>query len=272
MSTSDVEGVCENLEACKLDEEAKISDEDLFKHPPPREDCQICFIRLPVLHTGYKYKSCCGKVICSGCIHAPVHDDQGNKVNIVKQNECAFCRVVAPYTIGEAVERMSKRVKADDPIAIFNLGGFYRGGLHGYPQDYTKALELYHQAVELGYAKAYCSVGYAYDNGKGVEVNEKKARHYYQLAAIEGSERARHNLGSVEGREGNMDRAIKHYMIAVRGGESDSLEMIKQLYLDGHATKEDYTKALRAYQEYLGEIKSVQRDEAAAAREDYRYY
>ena len=41
---------------------------------------------------------------------------------------------------------------------------------------------------------------------------------------------------------------------------------------NGNATKEVYTKALKAYQEYLAEIKSVQRDKAAAADESYQYY
>jgi len=61
-------------------------------------------------------------------------------------------------------------------------------------------------------------------------------------------------------------------MIAVRGGCDKSLNIIKGLYSKGDATKEDYTKALRAYQEYLDEIKSPQRDEAAATYEDCRYY
>ena len=61
-------------------------------------------------------------------------------------------------------------------------------------------------------------------------------------------------------------------MIAVGDGNADSLHMIQKLYSDGHITKEDYTQALRLYQEYLGEIKSAQRDEAAAADEQYRYY
>ena len=61
-------------------------------------------------------------------------------------------------------------------------------------------------------------------------------------------------------------------MIAVIGGSKESLEKIHQLYIDGHVTKEDYTKALQSYQVYLSEIKSDQRDEAAAADEDNRYY
>ena len=35
--------------------------------------------------------------------------------------------------------------------------------------------------------------------------------------------------------------------------------------------EKDYTKALSAYQTYLGEIKSAQRDEAATADDFYKY-
>ena len=69
-----------------------------------------------------------------------------------------------------------------------------------------------------------------------------------------------------------MDRAIKHHMIAVRGGDGDSLAAIQSLHSDGLATKEEYTQALRSYQVYLGEIKSDQRDKAAAYDEGYKYY
>ena len=61
-------------------------------------------------------------------------------------------------------------------------------------------------------------------------------------------------------------------MIATRGGYSESLNMIKQMYSNGHTTKDKYTKALQSYHAYLGEIKSVQRDEAAAADDECQYY
>ena len=118
-------------------------------------------------------------------------------------------------------------------------------------------------------AEAYSNIGAAYENGNGVEIDEKKANHYYKLAAIEGNEVARYNLGVGEENAGNMKRALKHYMIAAEGGDSDSLKQIRKLYTNGHATKEDYAKALRAYQAYLAEIKSIQRDAASAA---CRYY
>ena len=61
-------------------------------------------------------------------------------------------------------------------------------------------------------------------------------------------------------------------MIAAGVGLNNSVKNIQQLYRDGHATKEDYVNALRAYQKYVDEIKSKQRDEAAAFRDDYKYY
>ena len=48
-----------------------------------------------------------------------------------------------------------------------------------------------------------------------------------------------------------MNRAIKHFMIAVKGGNNGSLNEIRELYSNGHATKDVYTEALRAYQKYL---------------------
>ena len=83
---------------------------------------------------------------------------------------------------------------------------------------------------------------------------------------------ARHNLGVEEWKVGNMDRALRHYMIAVKDGNSGTLKCIKMLYSNGDATKDDYAKALRSYQAYLDEIKSDQRDEAAACKDYWKYY
>ena len=82
----------------------------------------------------------------------------------------------------------------------------------------------------------------------------------------------RYNLGNYEQHEGNMNRALKHYMIAAESGKDKALKEIQWLYSNGHATKEDYAQAVRAYQAYLSEIKSVQRNAAATTSANYRYY
>ena len=245
-----------------------ISDDELFKQPPPSEDCSICLLRLPTLASGSMYMPCCGKIICCGCDYAPKYDNLGNELI---EKKCPFCRTPLPGSIEEFNERLQKRVELDDSEAIFTLGCNYRDAEDGFPQDDVKALELFVRAGDLGFTEAYNSIGYAYENGHGVDIDEKKAKHYYELAAI-ANDLARYNLGLDEENAGNMNRALKHYMIAAESGEPDSLKKIQKLYSNGHARKDDYAKSLRAYQSYLVEIKSIQRDAAAAAREDCRYY
>ena len=253
----------QHKQECRL-RAVELHDEALFKQPPPREDCPICFLLLPSLHTGRRYKSCCGKIICSGCIHA-ITMTSGN-------NMCPFCRTPNHISYEELNEREKKRAEVGDTVAIHSLGCYYDEGSFDFPQDREKALEFWHRAAELGYKAAYNNIGVAYSNGVGVERDEKKAKHYYELAAMGGSEFARHNLGAYEANSGNMNRALKHFMIAVRSGDNVSLKTIQQLYSKGYVTKDDFAKALKAYQAYLDEVKSDDRDKAAAFSDDNRYY
>ena len=242
---------------------AELHDLELFKHPPLKEDCPICFLPLPSLHTGSTYYACCGKEICSGCDHAISLRD--------KEEKCPFCRTSAPITDKEIIEMYTKRVEVGDATAIFGLGCFYDNAMYGLPRDHEKALELHHRAGELGCAEAYGNIGSVYLTGEGVERDEKKTNHYYELAAIGGYVATRHNLGNSEFHAGNYDRAIKHYMISAGGGYSGSVKYIRQMYSDGDATKEDFAKALRAYQVYLEEVRSEHRDQAAAADDGNKY-
>ena len=45
--------IIKSLDYMHLDIE-KISDEELFKQPPPKEDCPICFLRLPTLEEAFR--------------------------------------------------------------------------------------------------------------------------------------------------------------------------------------------------------------------------
>ena len=114
----------------KRDTDDIISHDELFKQPP-NKDCLICLLRLPILESGSTYKSCCGKIICCGCRYAPVYDNLGNEII---EKKCPFCRT--PVHVDEEYkERLQKRVKIDDAVAIFNLGNNYRNGDNGFPQD-----------------------------------------------------------------------------------------------------------------------------------------
>ena len=71
-------------------------------------------------------------------------------------------------------------------------------GIFGMPQDRAKTNELYLKAGELGCAVAYYNLGSAYCAGRGVGIDMKKTRHYYELAAMNGNVMARYNLGNRE--------------------------------------------------------------------------
>ena len=90
---------------------AELHNEKLFKQPPLlHEDCPICFLRMPSLGTGRRFQACCGKAICSGCIHAPVYDNQGNKVT---EKLCPFCRDPVLESDEANIERLNRRVEVE---------------------------------------------------------------------------------------------------------------------------------------------------------------
>jgi len=52
------------------------TDDDLFRDPPPKEDCPICMLPMPhasgVCEVRTSYMACCGKILCEGCVFATV--------------------------------------------------------------------------------------------------------------------------------------------------------------------------------------------------------
>ena len=250
-----------HMKACKK-RVAELHDEALFKEHPPPEECPICFLPLPMFANETIFHSCCGKRICSGCTYAMDEEARGRgKIGL-----CPFCRTPEP-TSQEEVKRIKKLMEADNAYAFYVLASYYDRGVKGMPQDYEKANELYLRAGELGCSNACYNLGISYSfHGNGVEVDKKKAKHYYELAAMNGDMNARHNLGCMEGQAGNEHRAHKHFIIAAKAGYKKSLDYVKEGFVNGIVTKEEYANALRAYQSRQDLMKSDMRDKAMAAR------
>ena len=82
---------------------------------------------------------------------------------------------------------------------------------------------------------------------------------------------ARHNLGSNEYNDGNLQRAFKHYMLSARTGCKESLENVKQGYIDGHVTKDQYANMLRECQKSQDGMKSDARDKALVECNEMEY-
>ena len=106
------------LEVCRLKTDW---NEDLFKQPPPKDDCPICFLRFPlnfhdkdgILYKAAVWYPCCGKEVCLGCVSA--HDESIEKEG--GKHSCPFCRTFYEKSDTEFRRRVNNRAKRDDPDA-----------------------------------------------------------------------------------------------------------------------------------------------------------
>jgi len=78
--------------------------------------------------------------------------------------------------------------------AQFDVGVAYELG-RDLPQDYRKAASCYRMAAKQGYADAQNNLGWLYENGKGVPQNYGEAVSWYREAAAQGNADAQFNLG-----------------------------------------------------------------------------
>jgi len=244
-------------EACKK-RVAELHDDALFRDPPPPEDCSVCCIPMPPDATQTIFKPCCGKIICYGCSYAMREEARGRgKIDL-----CAFCRAPPVTSDEEHMKRTNKLIEADNVNGYLKLAQYYTNGEMGMPQDFAKADELLLRAGELGCANAYFNLGTSYYTGRGKEMDKKKSKYYWELAAMGGSVHARHNLGCEERIAGNNHRAMKHFIIAARAGYKDSLDNVRIGFKRGYVTTDEYANTLRAYQQRHDEMKSDDRSEA----------
>jgi len=243
--------------ACKT-RTAELEDEKLYNQGLERPDgdfCSICTLPIPLPMGDHSVVSyCCMKQVCNGCHFAAQKKGMQG---------CPFCRTPLPDKDADKLAMIRARVKKKDPVAIEFLGDVYRQGRYGVQKDIQKAIDLYTEAAELGLIRALYTLGLMHDNGEGVRQDEAKGAEFYKKAAMQGHAEGRHNLGFYEaGVKGNSDRAVKHCLISAKMGLKNSTGLIKQLFVMGLATKEQYTEALKGYQDAVEETKSHDRDEA----------
>jgi TPR repeat protein len=108
---------------------------------------------------------------------------------------------------------------------------------------------------------AHCGLGMLYFNGTGVEKDVKKMVYHFEQAAIGGNPFARGVLATHEKSNGRIERAARHFMINANLGCDLSLKYMKDLFVKGVVSKEDYNAALRGYQAAVNETKSAEREE-----------
>ena len=176
---------------------------------------------------------------------------------------CEFCRTPFTKDDASALASLQKRADKGDAEAIFNLGCKHYNGELGLAEDVPRAIELWTKAVELGSPEAHCELGNMYYQGERVDEDKPRGVHHWQQASMKGDMQSRHNLGYYECcNNGNYELGVQHWMISAKMGHEKSLDCIKLMFKEGHATKAQYAEALVGYRDAVEEMKSPQREEA----------
>ena len=241
----------EHQEVCKK-RAAELRDELLFKQPESSclGDCPICCIPLPFDMDRFISYECCSKIICKGCVTTIFLRGDG----FINDMSCPFCRTVA-RTHEESDKLRMKRVQANDPAALC------QEGIRQYiKENYSRAFEYITKAAELGDTRAHFRLACLYHEGKGVQKDEGKMIYHLEEAAIAGHPDARYLLGDHEYKNDNLDRAVKHFIIAASQGEDESIKMLMKAFKQGHVSKDDLAVALRAHKAAVDATKSPERE------------
>ena len=248
----------QHKKACKK-RVAELRDEILFQQPERSYlgDCPLCFLPLSIDLSKSVMMGCCSKIICNGCCYA-------NEMRQLEENlepKCPFCRHPKPKSKEEFNQENMKRIKANDPAALRKMGT-----KHYDEGDYAGAYKYWTKAAGLGDVNAHYQLAGLFYEGEGVEKNMTKFVHHSEEAAIGGVPVARHNLGVHDARNGKVERAVKHFIIAATLGDGESLKLLREGCAQGIVKKEDFEAALRAHQAAVDATKSAQREAAEAAK------
>ena len=98
--------------------------------------------------------------------------------------------------------------------------------------------EYWTKAAELGDADAHYKLAGLYNNGEGVEKDDKKCSYHWEEAASGGHAVATHTLASIEMENVRYERAVKHYIIATNLGEEDAMTALWEFYAEGGVKKD----------------------------------
>ena len=237
---------------------AELHDKDLFPQLDSSYlgECPICCLPLSLHPSKSTLMTCCCKYICNGCHFT-------NTKRVIEgglERRCVYCREPAPESKEEHHKRIMERIKKNDTVAMTAMGKTYLG-----EGDYGKSFEYFTKAAELGDVAAQGCLGLMYRNGNSVvEKDEEKAVYHFEQAAIGGNPTARAFLATHEMENGRFERAARHLIISANLGCDVSLRWVKDLFVQGIVSKEEYADALRGYQAAMDATKSAEREAAEA--------
>ena len=119
-------------------------------------------------------------------------------------------------------------------------------------KDYERALPYFNEAAEANNSEAMTFVGYMYEKGLGVAINNSMALYWYRRGAEAGNSYSMNNLGwmllNAIGVDKNPYEAEMWLRKSVKLGNALAMTNIGGMYRDGLGGEQDYDKAFQWYQ------------------------
>ena len=243
---------------------------------PPRDECPICLLPLPVRSDDIVHRSCCNSKICKGCIneHAKVLAKGGafrmpamfEALKVL--SSCPLCRS-QPFKEeltgkDEDMRRLQKKLaKAGSHEAMYAIGLDYYNGEKG-KVDKVEGFKWIERASNAGNAKVSHFLADFYREGNGVDKDIAQAIKLFQTATEGGSVLAFAAMGDMFYEMGDIENAMLSYRKAAICGldDEDLFKEIRDGFRAGFITKEEYAFTLREHQKVSNEMKSASRTEA----------
>ena len=142
-------------------------------------------------------------------------------------------------------DSMEAAAERGDPEAEFALGKAYDSG-KGVARDPKKAFKYYRRAAEHGNAKAQNNLASLYATGSdGVEKNEAEARKWLRKAAEQGASLAQDNLGLLLARDGDEEATKWFEKSAEQGLLSAQVHLANLLYNGGNGVQQNHARAAK---------------------------
>ncbi|EJK45047.1 hypothetical protein THAOC_36363 [Thalassiosira oceanica] len=172
------------------------------------------------------------------------------------KHNCPNCNAALSKDNASVLAAFRAHAESGNAAAIYHLGQKYYYGDLGLQVDVPRAIELWVKAAELGDADAHYDLGVVYFHGdEGVDKDEEKGIHHWQQAAMKGQAEGRHALGLLEFEKSNYELAFKHWTISASMGYEKSSQAIECAFELGDGTGEQRARALRGFQDAVGEMK-----------------
>ena len=253
---------------------------------PPHDECDecvLCCYPLPLKLDETTYKSCCGEMICDGCVIAQqrtliIGTDVKKPIKGSKEEErefrtillsnqscvlvCPFCRMKPPITEKERLKRLWKRIdEYKDPEAMIMLGGWYELCKHGLSKNLKKAEELYQQAYDLGDPSAAFNLSLFY---RDHVPDEARMIQYAEEGARRGNLHCNNCLGFLASKSGKHEEAKRQLMMTARSGHKGAMSNLMLIYRTPGSvvSKDDVATTLRTHQAAHDKEKSEPREYA----------